>query len=209
LDARSLTPVFASLSQITIEMHMLALVLVAAALSGPPADIAGDGQEPAVGSDRQLCMSISSQGRLRYGVPFRAQLPRGFELRLKPEDDFGWDISVRGPKGNLDYVWPVSPPYRTAPQRSIGPVYGLTAREAASFERDLRFVLSDADYDAAVKIVNEEVASEEKSARIEQLGVGRLTLMVTSFGLRKTAVRRQFAETFDWIAFRGEACVPR
>jgi hypothetical protein len=157
------------------------------------------------------CIRFSSEGRLRHDAPFTAAFPNGLELRLHPDGDFGWDIAVRRRVGStVDYMWVVSPPFQTSPQRKIGPGYGLSAHESASFARDLRFVLTDADYEAAVKIIRENQASPEKMAAIDQLGKGTLSIEIARFGLRSVqgpgGVR---AEALDWIEFKGEACVPR
>jgi hypothetical protein len=166
-------------------------------------------RQVAPSADGQDCVAFSSGGRLGYGTSFVARLPRGLELRFRPDGDFGWSIAVGRPGGTLDYMWVVSPPFQTAPQRQIGPVHGLTARESASFERRLRFVLTDAEYNAALKNVRDDVAASEKMAKIERLGRGRLTIAIGRFGLRKAARQEPVGEVLDWIEFKGEACVPR
>ena len=101
-------------------------------------------------------------------------------------------------------MWVVSPPFQTAPHRQLGPVYGLSARESMAFVRELRFVLTDDAYQAALKIVQEEVASPDKLAKLEQLGKGRLTMDVVRFGIRPSARAVPLSEALDWIEFKGE-----
>ena len=50
-----------------------------------------------------------------------------------------------------------------------------------AFVRELRFVLTDEAYEAALKIVLEEVWSPEKMATLERLGKGRLTIDVVQY----------------------------
>jgi hypothetical protein len=160
------------------------------------------------GTDDQTCVPISSRGRLAHGTPFVAPLTAGLELRLRPDGDLGWSITVGRPGGILDYMWVVSPPFRTAPQRHIGPVYGLTAAESAGFPRHLRFVLTDAEYDAALKVVQGESAPDAKLAAVERLGKGRLTIRIDKFAVRDTGPAPA-RHALDWIEFTGEACVRR
>jgi hypothetical protein len=157
------------------------------------------------------CVRFSSGGRLRHDAPFAAALPTGLEFRLQPDGDVGWNITVRRRvDATVDYMWVVSPPFQTAPQRKIGPGYGRDARESASVVRHLRFVLTDEDYEAALKIVREDDAGPEKMARLDRLGKGILSVEVGKFGLRNVSSRDGVVtETFDWIEFSGEACVPR
>jgi hypothetical protein len=156
------------------------------------------------------CARFTSNGRLNHGAAYEAALPRGFRLHLRPDGDLGWDISVEQPGSEIhDYMWVVSPPLRTAPQRKIGPGYGLQARDSAGFERDLRFVLSDADYREAVKAIDDPDAADTLK-QLQRLGQGTLALRVEGFGIRKLQDRADISnEAFEWIQFRGEACVPR
>jgi len=178
--------------------------MVPAAFAAVLIHAAGGYSQTPPSSRNPPCLSFASAGRLLSGRSYVAQLPRGLELHLRSgDDDYGWDMTVTRPGGTTDYMWVVSPPYRTAPQRKIGPGYGLTASESASLDRDLRFVLNDLEYAAAVKIVNDEPASAEKMAKIEAMGRGRLSIHVDRFALRPNA------PALDWIEFTGEACVPR
>ena len=99
----------------------------------------------ATSSQQPDCVAISSHGRLNAGADFVQSLPASLDLRLRADGSYGWGISVVPRGGERDYVWVVSPPYQTAPHRSFGPVYGLTATQSAQFERELRFVLNAAD----------------------------------------------------------------
>ena len=78
-----------------------------------------------------------------------------------------------------------------------------------AFVRELRFVLTDEAYEAALKIVLEEVWSPEKMATLERLGKGRLTIDVVQYGVRPSARAVPLSEALDWIEFKGEACVPK
>jgi len=152
------------------------------------------------------CVRFQSPARLAAGTPFRTALLRGLEFRLSD----GWDISI-GPvsEPTMDYLWVVSPPLQTAPHRMIGAGYGLTARQSARIQRRLRFVLTRADYDAARAAIDLRSA-EDTLKRLDQLGRGRLSFVITDFQVRDLPrVDRGQGDAFDWITFEGEACVPK
>jgi hypothetical protein len=154
------------------------------------------------------CVQFRSPTRLAAGKPFRAALLRGLELRISD----GWDISV-GPVGEatVDYLWVVSPPLRTAPHRTIGPGYGFTARESARIDRSLRFVLTRSDYDAARAAIDDTRSADQTLRELDRLGRGTLSLVIVDFRIRDNVRLADGSTTdaFEWVTFKGEACVPR
>jgi hypothetical protein len=91
----------------------------------------------------------------------------------------------------------------------IGPGYGLSARQSARIERPLRFLVTGADYDAARAVIDLRSA-EEILKRMDQLGRGRLSFVITDFQIRDvTFADGRQGDAFDWITFKGEACVPK
>lgn len=151
------------------------------------------------------CVLFASQGRLQAGTPFNVPLLGGLELRLTSD----WRITVvPNDQPSVDYLWVVSPPLRTAPQRRIGPAYGLSARESVGFPRDLRFVITFEDYQAAREAVDSGLPAGEILKRLDELGKGRLSLVISEYGLHGERLSDgTLSETLEWISFRGEACV--
>lgn len=145
---------------------------------------------------QQDCAQFKSPSKLRAGSEFRAPLLRGLEFRLSKD----WEISVRPVRDDTDYLWLVSPPLRTAPQRKLGKGYGLSAVESATIKRTLHFVLNRADYDAALESHNLDDAGQTLKV-LDQLGRGLLLLFVDNYDLD--------GDNFRWISFHGEACVPK
>lgn len=158
------------------------------------------------------CVKFSSPGRLNAGTLFKVPVAPDLELRLRPDGDSGWQVTV-GPRRDefADYLWVVSPPFQTAPHRVIGAAYGTTARQSAQLERRFRFVLNAADYETARKVVETEEAGNTKLATLNALGRGTVRLRITDFRIRDDVRNRAGAEidAFDWIRFAGEICVPR
>ncbi len=87
----------------------------------------------------------------------------------------------------------------------------MTARESASLRRELRFVLSRRDYDAAVWTIEHDPDAGAVLRRLDQLGRGRLTIVVTDYGIRPNASANAEwdRELFEWITVAGRACVPK
>lgn len=158
------------------------------------------------------CTTFGSRGRLRENEVFSAHLVRGLELRLVPEGRYGWRIAVNPVADKLvDYVWPVSPPYQTAPHRHIGPVYGLTSTESVSFNRELRFVLTPEHYRTVFDAVTRRPMDiDEVLAMRRRVPTGTLSIVFTGFGVRQVVTQDgTTVDALDWIAFKGEACAPR
>jgi hypothetical protein len=153
------------------------------------------------------CVVVSPKTRLVKGTAFRAPIQHGFEFRLSAD----WSISV-GPvdRPDLDYLWVVSPPLRTAPQLMIGAGYGLTARESVGFARSLRFVLTHEDYLRARSAIETDLPAGDVLKRLDDLGKGWLTLIVSDSKIQKvTQQDGMLVEALEWIKFRAESCVPR
>jgi hypothetical protein len=119
-------------------------------------------------------------------------------------DPLGWWLRVTSPTGDArseDFLWPVSPPFQTAPQLAIGTAYGLKAEESVAAERRLRFVVYRSDYQKARAIaVSGDPSAVERS--IKEFGKGSLRFKVTGFELGGTQ-----GAPLRWISFEGDACI--
>ena len=177
-----------------------------AALVLPALIAAAPGLAPPPQGPAQSCVSFQSPGRLAAGRPYRAPIGSGLEFRLSAD----WTISA-GPvdEPTVDYMWVVSPPLQSAPHLMIGPGYGMTARESARIERPLRFVITRADYSAARAAIALQSAGETLK-RLDQLRRGHVSIAITDYRVRDVLLPDgRPGDAFDWIAFKGEACVPR
>jgi hypothetical protein len=167
---------------------------------------------PALETSHWECVSLDE--RLAFGARLTLPLPRGLELRVEPEGDGGWRIAAGLPGQPEDFIWPVSPPFRTAPHRSIGPVYGLTPAQSAELPRNLRFVLTIEDYRRLTDLIAQndrgEIEPERLLAEIGRVTAGSLRLSVPAFGLRESprVTPGGTRDAFEWVRLEGEACVP-
>jgi hypothetical protein len=116
-----------------------------------------------------------------------------------------WQIIVT-PREGTDYVWPVSPPFQTAPHLFIGQTYGWTAKESVALERKLRFVVDAHDYAIAVAAARRR-SSDEVQRTLAQVGKGTLRLTVTGSSVGPADASSH--TPLEWITFEGEACAAR
>lgn len=163
---------------------------------------------PAIAAPPDQCVILRTPRRLLAGTSFREPLPGGLEFRLTFRSGV-WFIAL-GPVEDhaLDYVWVASPPVRGAAHRMIGPGYGLTASESADVPRDLRFVVTRADY-ASLRASLEPDPAGVTLERMEALGRGRLSVVITDYELSAvTSGEGDGRDGFKWITFEAEVCVP-
>jgi hypothetical protein len=142
------------------------------------------------------CVEFASPPQWRPGIVFRATLPRGLELRVDGDIKVG---PVSEPR--RDYLWLVSPPLQTAPQRIIGGGYNLTAEQSVKIPRSLHFVVTEADYQRMFRVVATGPPANLYEAELKRLTLGTLSLTVTDYKLG--------GNDYEWLSFKGEACVPR
>lgn len=149
---------------------------------------------------RLECVDFETPPRLVSGASYRAPIGNDLEFRLSAEAPGGWAISV-GPIGSLDdYLWIVSPPFRTAPHRYIGTEESSPRLSPRRFQ----FVTSKTEYERAAALVDIATRNPGKGIGvkdIEQAGRGTLQLWITDSGVN------QADGSLEWIAVRGRACV--
>jgi HEAT repeats len=172
------------------------LVLFLVVLSASWPGLQGAGQV----DTRLECVDFETPPRLATGASFKAPIGSGLEFMLSAEAPGGWAISV-GPIGSLDdYLWIVSPPFRTAPHRYIG-----TEESSPGFSpRRFQFVTSKTEYERAAALVDIATRNPGKGIGIkdiEQAGRGSLLLSITDSG------RNAADGSLEWIAVRGRACI--
>ena len=125
---------------------------------------------------------------------------RGLELEFRPNEPI--KVYAASDAAHTDYLWLVSPPLRYAPHRFLGPAYDIAAAAAAQMRRSLFFVTSRVDYDAVDAAYERHVPAEEYFALLQRLKLGTLSITITDYAAAKS-------NAWDWVSFKGEACVPR
>ena len=165
----------------------------------------------------QECVRFSS-ARLgegeRFVFPVSSQL--NFGLFPRTAESFGgWEIEMvdQADVDRRNLIPAVTPPLQTTPHLQFGPGYGLSARDSM-FTRNLRFATSVADYKAASDEAYSRGRgdrSKEYHAVLDSLKLGELRIRILDFGTRPTTVDLNGlgSELLAWIAFEGEACLPK
>ena len=95
-----------------------------------------------------------SAGKSHWGVTLEAgqsyerSIGGSLTLKVRADDSGkppnGWYYSLVDPDGH-DYIAPVNTPLRFNPLQTPGPGYSLTAQESLNWDREVRFMLNEAD----------------------------------------------------------------
>lgn len=129
-------------------------------------------------------------------LAFSLKGDEGFEKRMafvsfkmQPLKFTGWMFTLQDSKGR-DYFYPVNPPLRLNPSQTLGKGYGMTARESLRGGRELRFLLSEADYDAIEPLATDALwpynasdpdrALDRYTAKLNSLSTGLFRLAIVS-----------------------------
>ena len=165
---------------------------------------------------------VRFQAEASAGQEFRRDLGRGLTFVLKP-DESGWTITVTpaGPAGQGcdDFVWVVTPPYRSYNQRYLEASYGTTAAEAVKMSpREFQFVLNATDCKREGERVDrvlwpynytdDQVKKAEAKLGSSPLGKGRLTILDSKTSPSGELVEGKDFGKIDWIKFAVEIRFP-
>ena len=152
------------------------------------------------------CVTLSSAGHLNGGQSVRFPIPANLEVRIlgvtQRDNVNEWNISV-GPRDmNDDFMSIVSPPWHFNAYLTIGPAYGLSARENLQLQRQFRFVLTKNDLERALSI-QQHFDNDNDIKELERIGRGTLRIEIEDARLSNTD-----PNVIEWIQFTGRACVP-
>ncbi|MGC1373799.1 MAG: hypothetical protein WA824_16815 [Candidatus Sulfotelmatobacter sp.] len=140
------------------------------------------------------CRTLTLTGELSSGDHFEKPIGAGLILRIDPEKTSGWFISLTPKdKPDKDYIYPVNPPLRFNPVQTLGPGYGEDSKASLTVSHDMRFLLSQQDYEQIsplltnalwpYKAPNPDAAANEYLADLKRLKTGLLKLSVSAFDL--------------------------
>ena len=111
------------------------------------------------------CLEFSFEGRVNGGEEYSHELGGGLRIRLLPsKDNWGWMIQVQPLDSTDDYAYPVNPPFRSGNSQWLSTGYGETVEQQLKYEHEVYFVLNRAEYEHAVKLVEDALASSDPSA---------------------------------------------
>jgi hypothetical protein len=169
-------------------------------------------------------------GEVARGLTFRKNIGRGLDFVLKPlreqgpGDPNGWTIKV-SPRGSSpdskcdDFVWVVTPPFRSGNPRYLSTEYGNTAQEAVgNSPREFRFVLNCEDFKTEYSRVERvlwpynysEKDVEESLAKLgtSPTGTGLLWIKDSKFRPGEKSTEPVKYGEIHWIKFEVEIKFP-
>jgi hypothetical protein len=181
-------------------------VLVSAAVVALAAQ-AGGYRPPEGGAQAapDRCVSFAS-GRVQADQSFIHPIGGGLEFRLSAERGGrgAWHLAV-GPVATVDdYLWVVSPPFRSAPHLWLGAAWHVTATQSAQHTpRYLRFVTSRARYKDAAAFADRAMRGTNAGSTVEDIvrkGRGTLEFRVIDYRTNSSG------DGLAWVRVGGRAC---
>jgi hypothetical protein len=179
--------------------------------------------------EKSQCILVSFSGEVSDGQDFERSFGADLLFRLTSKGkQEGWDIEVvpqrNGDAGNSEYVWVVTPPYRSGNPRYLDTSYGMSAKQAvAASPRHFNFVLNEEQFKKAVGLVDlaimsrpssgirspQEITREVQKATEALLAFsvakGRLTIVDSKI---ESADEKGNPGYLKWLKFKVELRVP-
>jgi hypothetical protein len=137
-------------------------ILVHTFISPAPAHVQTN---PAVTGERSVsataCRELSFNGRINGDEEYSRELGDKLWVQFAPtKDKWGWIVSIGPADGTDDYASPVNPPLRGDNSQYLSTGYGDTVEYRLKNEHRIFFVFDRANYDRALKLVNDEAFSK-------------------------------------------------
>jgi hypothetical protein len=115
------------------------------------------------------CRKLTFGGRINGGADYSHALGGDLSLRLAPSlappnENWGWVIQVQPLASDDDYAWPVNPPFHFGNSQWLSTGYNETAQQQLSYEHEVFFVISKAEYERAAKLANDALDSPDPEA---------------------------------------------
>jgi len=173
------------------------------------------------------CLQLAFRGEASSGHQFSQTIGGNLMFKLVPSES-GWTIEITpqvvNGNGPSEYIWVVTPPYRSSNPRYLDTTYGVPAEEAVrETPRNFNFVLTEAQYQEASRLVDiaissrplsdhrsqEELEKESKDAVAALMkfpvAVGKLLILDSRITSAKDSTD---SGSLDWIKFEAILRVP-
>lgn len=158
------------------------------------------------------CEKVSFTTTLTAGANFSRSIgPLVFEIRAAEDKAScdGWFFSLEGPAGH-DFIYPVNPPLRFNPSWTLGCSYGLSAKQGLELKRNLRFILSEPDYDRIMPLARNGLwpgdspdpdhAAEKYLKALDSLHTGTINLKTLHYEISDQGMIQSAEFTVDLVA---------
>jgi len=173
------------------------------------------------------CLQLSVRGEVSAGHQFSQVIGGNLMFTLKPTKS-GWTIEITSQVVTRtepsEYSWVVTPPYRSSNPRYLDTSYGVSAEEAVhETPRSFNFVLNEAQYEKAFRLVDIAISSRPLSDHRSQeelekeskdvvavlmrfpVSVGQLSISDSKITSAKDS---NDSGSLDWIKFETILRVP-
>lgn len=138
------------------------------------------------------CAAVTLRISLKAGDTFQRRI-NGLTFRVRATKDagscYGWRFFLEDAAGH-DFIYPVNPPLRFNPSQLLGCGYGESAQQLLKWDRELRFLLDQADYEHFDPLVEKALwpynapnpahAAEDYLTALAKLRTGLLRLKILS-----------------------------
>jgi hypothetical protein len=173
------------------------------------------------------CLQLSFQGEVSSGKTFEQAVGGNLLFRLE-SISAGWTIEIvpqdtESPERH-EYVWVVTPPYRSWNPRDLDTTYGVTAKDSVkTTPREFHFVLNEEQFKRAADLVElaktshpqsdhrspEELQkeSDEAIAALMEFPVAEGRLWILDSRITK-AVSKDDLGSIEWVRFKVILRVP-
>jgi hypothetical protein len=160
------------------------------------------------------CSAIEMVIRLDAGNSYEQGIGNGltFKIVAMKDEEWGWVLSLED-TARRDYIYPVNPPLRLNPSETLGRGYGDSARQSLSHERNLRFLLDNADYNRLEPLVDHALwpynapdpnrALDEYVTALQNLQTGLLKLKVLASDIAPDDSVRSAKFHVEFVAPQG------
>ena len=170
------------------------------------------------------CIQLSFSGEANNGKNYSRQFSPSLQFKLQALDDTGWAfniITTDTQPSDIDFVYPVTPPYRGRNAQQINTGWGTLAQEAArKGSVDFEFLLNSVDAARAMELLESvlwpgEQDSNKALNEISSLPHGWGTFEITDSQFTPGTPVPGFSNceenkcgSIQWVRFRVTLTVP-
>ena len=115
---------------------------------------------------QEQCRAASVITIIEGDRDFMLELGNDLKLHLRSgKDQLGWVVSVT-PEGNIkeDWMFPVNLPLRTGESQFLATGYGESVRERMQYKHEIRFALTQSDYQQYARLATQTLESRDPDA---------------------------------------------
>ena len=122
----------------------------------------------------EQCNQIKLAGTLKAGESFRREIGNGLTFRIDPwKESAGWEFEIGPTSPDPDewdqYIYVLTPPYRSTSAREVNTGWGVTAQDVITVKREFWFLISRKDAPAASNAIDSVLWPKSEQAQKQAL----------------------------------------